>query len=56
MIFTGTNSLGEAREKLKQAAKHFIITLGSNGALVYDVTRSLLSNHTRTCCRYEWSR
>lgn len=36
MIFTGTNSLDEAREKLKQAAKHFIITLGSNGALVYD--------------------
>lgn len=36
MIFTGTNSLSEAREKLKQAAKHFVITLGANGALVYD--------------------
>jgi sugar/nucleoside kinase (ribokinase family) len=36
MIFTGTNSLNEAREKLKQVAKHFVITLGSNGALVYD--------------------
>lgn len=36
MIFTGTNSLSEAREKLKQAAKHFVITLGANGALVFD--------------------
>lgn len=36
MIFTGTNSLNEAREKLKQAAKHFVITLGANGALVFD--------------------
>jgi sugar/nucleoside kinase (ribokinase family) len=36
MIFTGTNSLTEARERLKQAAKHFVITLGANGALVYD--------------------
>ena len=36
MLFTGTNSLNEAREKLKQAAKHFVITLGANGALVFD--------------------
>jgi sugar/nucleoside kinase (ribokinase family) len=36
LIFTGTNTLKEAREKLKQVAKHFTITLGSNGALVYD--------------------
>jgi sugar/nucleoside kinase (ribokinase family) len=36
MIFTGTNNLPSAREKLKQVAKHFVITLGSNGALVYD--------------------
>jgi sugar/nucleoside kinase (ribokinase family) len=36
MIFTGTDSLTEAREKLKQAAKHFVITLGANGAMVYD--------------------
>jgi sugar/nucleoside kinase (ribokinase family) len=36
MIFTGTNSITEAREKLKQAAKHFVITLGANGAMVYD--------------------
>ncbi|HLZ17737.1 MAG TPA: adenosine kinase, partial [Cyclobacteriaceae bacterium] len=36
MIFTGTNSLSEAREKLKQTAKRFVITLGVNGALVFD--------------------
>jgi sugar/nucleoside kinase (ribokinase family) len=36
MIFTGTDSLKDAREKLKQVAKHFAITLGANGALVYD--------------------
>jgi len=36
MIFTGTNSLVDAREKLKQAAKRFVITKGANGALVFD--------------------
>ncbi|MGC4023384.1 MAG: adenosine kinase [Cyclobacteriaceae bacterium] len=36
MIFTGTSSLAEAREKLKQSAKKFVVTLGANGALVYD--------------------
>ncbi|QOI97097.1 MAG: adenosine kinase [Flammeovirgaceae bacterium] len=36
MIFTGTNSLPEAREILKQSAKRFAITLGANGALIYD--------------------
>jgi sugar/nucleoside kinase (ribokinase family) len=36
MIFTSTNSLSEAREKLIQSAKHFAITMGANGALVYD--------------------
>lgn len=36
MIYTGTNSVAEAREKLKGAAKHFVITLGANGALIYD--------------------
>lgn len=36
LIFTGTDSLSEAREKLKLAAKHFAITLGANGALIYD--------------------
>ncbi len=36
MIFTGTNNMAEAREKLKQVAKRFAITLGANGALIYD--------------------
>jgi sugar/nucleoside kinase (ribokinase family) len=36
MIFTGTDTVNDAREKLKQVAKHFAITLGANGALVYD--------------------
>src|SRR5258706_12047864 len=36
MIFTGTDSLAEGREKLKQSAKRFVITLGGNGALVFD--------------------
>jgi sugar/nucleoside kinase (ribokinase family) len=36
MIFTGTADLLEAREKLKQVANRFAITLGANGALIYD--------------------
>src|SRR5688572_29230473 len=36
MIYTGTNSVMEAREKMKQLAKRFAITLGANGALIYD--------------------
>jgi sugar/nucleoside kinase (ribokinase family) len=36
LIFTGTTSLGEAREKLRQVAKKFVITLGPNGALIFD--------------------
>lgn len=36
LIFTGTDSLMEAREILKQTAKRFAITLGANGALIYD--------------------
>jgi sugar/nucleoside kinase (ribokinase family) len=36
MIFTGTGIIGDAREKLKGVAKHFAITLGANGALIYD--------------------
>lgn len=36
MIFTGTNTVNEAREKLKQAARHFVITQGANGALIFD--------------------
>jgi len=36
LIFTGTNTIAEAREKLKQVARRFVITLGANGALIYD--------------------
>jgi sugar/nucleoside kinase (ribokinase family) len=36
MIFTSTESVEVARESLKAAAKRFVITLGANGALVYD--------------------
>lgn len=36
MIFTGTNDILEAREKLKGLAKRFVMTLGKNGALVFD--------------------
>ncbi len=36
MIFTGTQDLLQAREKLKQVAKRFVITLGANGALIFD--------------------
>lgn len=36
MIFTGTSNILEAREKLKQVAKRFAITLGANGALIFD--------------------
>lgn len=36
MIFTGTSSVAEAREKLKGAAKRFVITLGANGAVIFD--------------------
>lgn len=36
LIFTGTSTISEAREKLKQAAKKFVITLGANGALIFD--------------------
>ena len=36
LIYTGAPTLDEAREKLKGAAKHFVVTLGANGALIYD--------------------
>lgn len=36
MVFTGTDRLEDAREKLKETAKHFVITLGANGAMIYD--------------------
>jgi sugar/nucleoside kinase (ribokinase family) len=36
MIFTGTSTVQEAREKLRQVARRFVITLGANGALIFD--------------------
>lgn len=36
MIFTSTSSVAEAREKLREVAKRFAITLGANGALIFD--------------------
>jgi sugar/nucleoside kinase (ribokinase family) len=36
MIFTGADSIVQAREKLKEMARHFVVTLGANGALVFD--------------------
>jgi sugar/nucleoside kinase (ribokinase family) len=36
MIFTGTDFISDAREKLRGLAKRFAITLGANGALIYD--------------------
>jgi sugar/nucleoside kinase (ribokinase family) len=36
LLYTGTNSVAEAREELKEIAKRFVITLGANGALIYD--------------------
>jgi len=36
LMISGTTDLKVAREKLKQVAKRFAITLGANGALIYD--------------------
>lgn len=36
MIFTGKDNLLEAREELKKVARHFVITQGKNGAMIYD--------------------
>jgi sugar/nucleoside kinase (ribokinase family) len=36
MTVTGTNTLQEAREKMRQLARRFAITLGANGALIFD--------------------
>ena len=36
MLFTGKETLEEAREELKKAAKKFVITQGKNGAMVFD--------------------
>ncbi|MEX2595278.1 MAG: adenosine kinase [Anditalea sp.] len=35
-IFTGKDDLIEAREELKKVAKHFVITQGKNGAMIFD--------------------
>lgn len=36
MIFTGTDFITDAREKLRGVARRFAITLGANGALIFD--------------------
>lgn len=36
MLFTGTQTISEAREAMKKAAKRFVITQGANGAIIYD--------------------
>ena len=36
MIFTGTDTLEAARTQLKSIAKKFVVTRGSNGALIFD--------------------
>lgn len=36
MLYTGKETLAEAREALKQIAKTFVITQGKNGAMIFD--------------------
>ncbi len=36
MLFTGKDTIDEARTELKKAAKKFVITQGKNGAIVFD--------------------
>ena len=36
MLYTGKDNLVEAREEMKKAAKHFVITMGKNGAMIFD--------------------
>jgi sugar/nucleoside kinase (ribokinase family) len=36
MLFTKKSNLAEAREELKKSARHFVITQGKNGAMVFD--------------------
>jgi len=36
LAFTETSNILEAREKLKKFAKTFVITMGENGAIIYD--------------------
>ena len=36
MLYTGKDNLAEAREAMKKIARHFVITQGKNGAMIYD--------------------
>ena len=36
ILYTGKDDLLEAREELKKVAKHFVITQGKNGAMIFD--------------------
>ncbi|WP_215224359.1 adenosine kinase [Echinicola shivajiensis] len=36
MLYTGKDDLMAAREELKKVAKHFVITQGKNGAMIFD--------------------
>ena len=36
LLYTGKDNLEEARQELKKVARHFVITLGKNGALIFD--------------------
>ena len=36
MLYTGKDNLSEAREALKKSAKKFVITLGEDGAMIFD--------------------
>jgi len=38
MEYSGKSTLAEAREEMKKVAKKFVITLGSNGAMIWDGT------------------
>jgi sugar/nucleoside kinase (ribokinase family) len=38
LAYVGTNSILTAREALKKVAKNFVITLGENGAMIWDGT------------------
>jgi sugar/nucleoside kinase (ribokinase family) len=36
LTFTGTETLTDARQKLRKVARQFVVTLGANGAVVFD--------------------
>lgn len=36
LLFTGTETMGEARQALKNVTTHFVITQGKNGAMIWD--------------------